>query len=304
MKRVALFLLAAALLSPVALFGGGNTEKGPITIGVSFVDLNYPYWIPMKTAAEKTAANLGVKLVFVDAQNSSMKQASDMGTFVAQKVNGILVSPVTTDLLVAAIQKAVLAGVPVATVNRKANTDKVLVYVGADFMEGGRTAAGYVIEKLGNKGTVIELEGTPGASPAIDLKKGFDEVIGKSNVKILVSQEAGYNRVMAESVMKKLMKLYPKFDAVFAANDDMVIGAIQAMSAAGIDPSKKVTVGFDASAVGLEYIKQRKLGATIDSFQAQQASQALTILVDYIRSKKKPEKSVIYISPKAVTSAQ
>jgi ribose transport system substrate-binding protein len=258
----------------------------------------------MKTAAEKTAANLGVKLVFVDAQNSSMKQASDLETFVAQKVNGILVSPVTADLLVAAIQKAVAAGVPVATVNRKANTDKVLVYVGADFMEGGRTAAGYVIEKLGNKGTVIELEGTPGASPAIDLKKGFDEVIGKSNVKILVSQEAGYNRVLAESVMKKLMKLYPKFDAVFAANDDMVIGAIQAMSAAGIDPSKKVTVGFDASAVGLEYIKQRKLGATIDSFQAQQASQALTILVDYIRSKKKPEKSVIYISPKAVTSAQ
>jgi ribose transport system substrate-binding protein len=219
-------------------------------------------------------------------------------------VNGILVSPMTTDSQVPAIEEAVKAGIPVATVDRKANTDKVLVHVGADNVEGGRAAGRYVIEKLGGKGNVIELEGTPGASPAIDRKKGFDEVINASAVKILVSQAADFNRAKANSVMENLMQAYPNFDAVFGANDEMIIGAIEAMSAAGIDPAKKVTVGYDATTDALNYIKQGKLGATIDQFPGKQASMALNYLVDYIKTKKQPPQKVIYIAPEAVTSAK
>jgi ribose transport system substrate-binding protein len=302
MKRVAFVLLAAALLIPTAVFARGTTD--PITIGVSFVSLNYPYFVPMRIDAEKTAANLGVKLVFVDANGSSSKQSSDVEDFVKQKVSGILIDPVTVDSVVPAIEKAVAAGIPVATVDREAHTDKALAHVGPDEVEGGRAAARYLIDRLGNKGSVIELEGTPGASPTISRKQGFDEVIGKSKVKILTSQDGEFDRGTAAMIMARLIKDYPKFDAVFAHNDDMIIGVIQAMSDAGTNPSTKVTVGYDASSDGLTYVKQGKLSATVATFQGQQASLALSILVDYIKNRKKPERALLYVTPKLVTSSQ
>jgi ribose transport system substrate-binding protein len=258
----------------------------------------------MKAAVEKMAANLGVKLIFADAYANQSQQSSDMKGFITQKVSGILIDPVTVDSIVPAIEKAVAAGIPVATVDREANTDKALVHVGPDEVEGGRAAARYIIDRLGNKGTVIELEGTPGASPTISRKKGFDEVIGKSKVKILTSQDGEFDRSTASAIMVRLMKDYPKFDAVFAHNDDMIIGVIQAMSVAGTKPSTKVTVGYDASSDGLAYVNQGKLSATVATFQGQQASQALSILVDYIKNRKKPERALIYVTPKLVTSAQ
>jgi len=298
MKKIMFLFFTVALLIPTAIFA-----KRPVTIGTSFGYLWHPVHAALKSSAEKTAANLGVEILTPGADSIAM-QEYNLQDFINQKVNGILATPITTDSLVPAIEKAVAAGIPVVTVDRKANTDKVLAHIGTDDVEGGRMAARYIIEKLGNKGTVIELEGSQGASPTIDRKKGFDEEISKSKVKILASEGANFYRPTAMNVMQKLIKEHPKFDAIFAANDDMILGAIDAMRAAKIDPSKKVTVGWDASIEGLASIKQGELSATFDPFPGEQASRALTILVDYIKTKKKPEKAVIYITPKLVTSAQ
>lgn len=309
MKKTLLVCLAVLLAVPAALFAAGTTETAqpagqPIVIGMSLPGLQFPFFVTMKNDAEQVAETLGARIVFADAQNQSSKQAADVESFIAQKVSAILISPMTTESLVPAIEAAAQAGIPVATVDRQANTDQVLVHVGADNVEGGRAAARFVIEKLGGQGTVIELEGTPGASPAIDRKKGFDEVINASNVKILVSQTADFARARAHDVMENLMQAYPDFDAVFGANDEMIIGAIEAMSSAGIDLQSKVTVGFDATPDALAYMKEGKLGATIDQFPGQQASQALNILVEYIKNKTEPAEKVVYIAPQAVTSAQ
>ncbi|TFG62688.1 MAG: hypothetical protein E4H36_07415 [Spirochaetales bacterium] len=305
MKRTFLIILTVLFLLPVVLFAGGTKEagSGQIVIGMTVPGLQFPFFVTMKNDADAVAAKLGVKIIFVDAQNDSAKQAAAVEGFIAQKVNGILISPMTVDSLVPAIEAAVKAGIPVATVDRKANTDKVLVHVGADNVEGGRAAARFIIEKLGGKGSVIELEGTTGSSPAIDRKKGFDEVINASQVKILVSQTAEFSRAKGHDVMENLMQSNPNFDAVFGANDEMIIGAIEAMSSAGIDLKKKITAGFDATPDAFAYMKEGKLGATIDQFPGQQAGQAINALVDFIKDKKKPANSVIYISPKAVTSA-
>jgi ribose transport system substrate-binding protein len=289
---------------PFAVFAGGTKEgSGQIVIGMTVPGLQFPFFVTMKNDADAAAAKLGVKIVFVDAQNDSAKQAAAIEGFVAQKVNAILISPMTVDSLVPSIEAAVKAGIPVATVDRKANTDKVLVHVGADNVEGGRAAARYIIQKLGGKGGIIELEGTTGSSPAIDRKKGFDEVIATSGVKILVSQTAEFGRAKGNSVMENLMQAYPNFDGVFGANDEMIIGAIEAMSSAGVDPKTKATAGFDATPDAFAYMKDGKLGATIDQYPGQQAGQALSYLVDYIKSKKMPPQPVVYIAPKAVTSA-
>jgi ribose transport system substrate-binding protein len=306
MKRKLLILLIALMAVPLAVFAGGTTPegKGQITVGLTLPGLQFPFFVTMKNDFDTMAAKLGVKVIYIDAQNDSDKQVAAVESFISQKVNGILISPMTTDSLVPAIEEAVSAGIPVATVDRKANTDKVLVHVGADNVEGGRAAARYVVQKLGGKGTIIELEGTPGASPAIDRKKGFDEVIAQNpGMKILVSQAADFDRAKANAVMENLIQAYPNFDAVFGANDEMIIGAIEAMSAAGIDPSKKVTVGYDATPDAFAYIKEGKLGATVDQFPGKQASLALNYLVDYIKTKKKPPQQVIYIQPEAVTKA-
>ena len=176
------------------------------------------------------------------------------------------------------------------------------MHVGTDDVEGGPIAARYVIEKLGNKGAVIELEGSAGSSPAMDRKNGFDEVIGKSNVKILASRDANFMRSDENQIMTELIRAHPAFDAVFAANDDMILGAIDAMSLGGIDPSRKITIGWDASAAALASVTDGRLDATVDSFPGQQASKALAILVDYIKNKKRPENVVVHLTPKLVTA--
>jgi ribose transport system substrate-binding protein len=297
MKKALLLVLVAIMLVPFAAFG----QTKQIVIGMTVPGLQFPFFVTMKQDAETAAAKLGIKIVFIDAQNASDKQAAAIENFIAQKVDGILISPMTTDSLVPAIEEAAAAGIPVATVDRKANTNKVLIHVGADNVEGGRAAARYVIEKLGNKGTVIELEGTPGASAAVDRKSGFDEIIKKSGVKLLVSQSADFDRSKAQSVMENLIQVYPKFDAVFGANDEMIIGAIEGMSAAGVNPSSKVTIGFDATTDAFAYMKAGKLGATIDQFPGKQAAMALDALVNKIKNNKDPAQKVVYISPLPVT---
>jgi ribose transport system substrate-binding protein len=310
MSKKLVLLLVILVALPLAVFAGGTKEAtapsgGMLRIGLTLPGLQFPFFITMKHDFDVQAAKLGVEVIYIDAQNDSSKQVAAVETFISQKVNGILISPMTVDSIVPAIEEAVKAGIPVATVDRKANTDKVLVHVGADNVEGGRAAARYIVKMLNGKGNIIELEGTPGASPAIDRKKGFDEVIAQNpGLKILVSQTANFDRAQGNTVMENLMQAYPNFDAVFGANDEMIIGAIEAMSAGGINPATKVTVGYDATPDAIAYIRQGKLGATVDQFPGKQAAQALGYLVDYIKNKTMPPQPVIYIQPQTITKDQ
>ena len=298
MKKVLVVLLALAMVSP-AIFANGadDSDDGKITIGMTIPSMQFPFFLIMREDAQAKADELGIELVFHDSQNQSSNQVSAIENFIAQEVDGILISPITTDSQVPAIEAAVEAGIPVATVDRKANTNKVLIHVGADNIEGGRSAARFIIDQLGGTGKVIELEGTPGSSAAIDRKSGFDEIIATSDIELVVSQNAEFSRSEGQIVMENLMQAYPEFDAVFGANDEMIIGAIEAMSAAGIDPGSKVTVGFDATPDAFTYIEEGKLDATVDQFPGKQAGQALQALYDYITAGAEPENDTVYIKP-------
>lgn len=304
MKKLVITMLVLAMLVPAVAFAGGRAEAptDEIRIGMTVPGLQFPFFVTMREDAEAAAAELGATIVFADALNDEAKQAADVENFIAQGLDGILISPMTTDALVPTIERAVAAGIPVATVDRRANTDQVLVHVGADNVEGGRAAARFIIDALGGSGTVIQLEGTPGASPAIDRKAGFDEVIAGSNIEVLVSQTAQFSRAEGQTVMENLIQAYPEFDAVFGANDEMIIGAIEAMLGAGINVEDKVTVGFDATPDAFSYIEDGLLDATIDQFPGEQAGTALQILVDYIRTGATPADSVISVSPEPVSS--
>ncbi|GAK59241.1 monosaccharide-transporting ATPase [Candidatus Vecturithrix granuli] len=297
MRKVLIALLVVTFLIPSLAFA-----QDKIVIGLTLPSLSHPFFVYLQKNVMDEAEKLGVEVIAIDAENVAAKQMSIVEDFIAKGVKGVLMSPIGEDALVPAVEALNDAGIPVATVDRKVAGGDVFVHVGADNVEGGRVAARYLIEKLGGKGNVLELEGTPGASPAIDRKAGFDEVIATSEIKILVSQTAKFERAMGQSVMENLLQVHKDFQGVFAANDEMILGSVEAMSAAGVDPAKVITIGYDAIPDALNYIKDGKLSATIEQFPGEQAKQSLRFLVEYIRDGKEPPSKEVYITPVAITS--
>jgi ribose transport system substrate-binding protein len=307
MKRIVSLISVLCLFIAATLFFAGCQRKprpgGKIVIGLAVPSLSHPFFIYLKSNVMDEAEKLGVEVIVADAEDITAKQMSIVEDFIVRGVDGVLISPIGADALVPAVESLNRAKIPVATVDRKVNKGDVLVHVGADNVEGGRVAARYIIEKLAGKGDVIELEGTPGASPAIDRKRGFEEEIGKSNIRIVASQTADFQRATGQSVMENLLQVHSDFQAVYGANDEMILGAVEAMEAYGIDASRVVTVGYDAIPDALRYIKEGKLNATIEQFPGQQAREALRFLVDNIRNGRMPPAKEVYITPVAIDSS-
>ncbi len=294
MKKLYIILLVAAFLIPSGVFA---EKEDFIKIGLALPSLSHPFFVYLQQNVMDEAEKLGVGVHAIDADNVAANQLSVVEVFIVRGVDGVLMAPIGQDTLVPAIEALNKAGIPVVTVDRKVAGGDVLVHVGADNVEGGRVAARYVAEKLGGKGKVLELEGTPGASPTIERSTGFDEVIGTTDIQILASQTAKFERAMGQSVMENLLQVHKDFQAVFAANDEMILGAVEAMEAAGVDLSKVVTIGYDAIPDALAYIKEGKLGATIEQFPGEQARKGLRYLVEYIKDGTMPPSKEVYITP-------
>jgi len=296
LKSVLVWLIVAvSVLVPGCGRRKGKDDK--IVIGLVLPSLSHPFFVYLQNSVLEEASRIGVDVVTADAENSAARQMAIVEDFIVRGVDGVLMSPIGADALVPAVEALNRAAIPVATVDRKVSGGEVLVHVGADNVEGGRAAARYIIERLGAKGAVIELEGTPGASAALDRKKGFDEQIGRSSVKIIASQTAEFHRAKGQAVMENLLQAHKNFQAVYAANDEMALGAIEAMEAHGVDLSKVVVVGFDAIPDALAYIRLGKLDATVEQFPGLQARKALQLLVEYLRTGQRPEEREIYIKP-------
>ena len=295
MKKFLVLAVIAGLLMTSTVWA-----EDKITIGLTLPSLSHPFFVYLQQNVMDEAEKLGVEVIAIDAENVAAKQMSIVEDFIAKGVKGVLMSPIGQDALVPAVEALNEVGIPVATVDRKVAGGDVLVHVGADNVEGGRVAARFVIEKLGGKGNVLELEGTPGASPAIDRKAGFDEVIGTTEIQILVSQTAKFERAMGQTVTENLLQVHKDFQAIFGANDEMILGSVEAMEAAGIDLSTVVTIGYDAIPDALAYIKDGKLGATIEQFPGEQARKGLRFLVEYIKDGTEPPSKEVYITPVAI----
>lgn len=305
MNQRVIFAAAVGLLGllGVCLSGCGpaSEDDGRIVIGVTVPSLTHPFFIYLRDSLMAEAEELGVELRTMDAEDVAAKQMSIVEDFISSGVDGVLISPIGADSLVPAVEALNQAKIPVATVDRHVNGGQVLVHVGADNVEGGRVAARYIVEKLGGKGKVIELEGTPGASPARDRKAGFHEVIGASEIRVVASQTANFQRANGQSVMENLLQVHTDFQAVYAANDEMMLGAIEAMEANNVDASDVVTVGYDAIPDALDYLRDGRLDATVEQYPGQQARTALRLLVEHIRNGSVPEKNEIYITPVVIS---
>jgi len=293
-------LVVLALTVGPSISGCQPAGQKPIIIGLTVPSLSHPFFVCIKKHVEDEAQKLGVKVIAMDAEDVSAKQMSIVEDFIAQGVDGVLMAPIGAEALTPAVEALNRAQIPVATVDRKVAGGDVLVHVGGNNVEGGRVAARYILQKLGGKGAVIELEGLLGASPAVDRKKGFDEVLAASKVKLLASQTAEFYRAKGQSVMENLLQAHHDFQAVYAANDEMILGALEAMAAHGLPPGRVVTVGYDVIPDAAKCIKEGRLTASIEQFPGQQARQALRFLVARIRDGQLPPSKEVYLTPVAI----
>lgn len=227
----------------------------------------------------------------------------------ARGIDGLVISPRTVDGLAGCFSAAQTAGVPVVTVDRRAAPGTpVLAHVGADNVAGGLAAGRFIATRLQGTGRVIELQGTPGASPAIDRSAGFNQAMGENPGLTVIAQQTGnFTADSALTVTENILTSIgstpdnPGFEALFAANDDMVTGAVQAIQARGLDPGQFTIVGFDALKSALDLIQQGKLTGTVDQFPNEQAYKAIGVLKDYVRTGANPASDVLLLEPRVIS---
>jgi len=248
-------------------------KKDHYKVGFSQNASNNPWRLAETASIKAETQKRGDTLVYADAANSGNKQVSDVQSMIAQKVDVILLAPITEKALVPAVLQAKSACIPVILIDRdvdhtlaQPNKDYV-TFIGSDFVQQGKRVADWLIQATGGKAKIIELEGTTGSSPAINRKKGFDdEIKTKSGMVILASQDGDFNRDTGRKVMATLLQAHPDVTAVYAHNDEMAIGAIAALKAAGKHPGKDVIVtSIDGERDALNAIINGEEGTTVQS---------------------------------------
>ncbi len=270
MRTRATVLLAVLLLAALAAGcqrGGGGNEGGGARIGLSVSTLNNPFFVTLRDGAQSAADEAGAELIVSDAQNDTAQQQDDIQNFVTQQVNVILVNPVDSDAVVPAIEVANQANIPVIALDRGASSGEIATTIASDNVQGGNLAGEELI-RLVSSGSVAQLEGTPGADPARDRGQGFQDAIdAQSAVEVVASQTANFDRAEGLNVAENILQANPEIAGIFAQNDEMALGAVQALGASAGDEVK--VVGFDATEDGLSAIQDGTMNATV----AQQPSE-------------------------------
>jgi len=262
MGRISISLVVAAVLAigPVA---SSARAAGRPTVGLAISTLNNPFFVDLRDGAQAAAAKAGIALVVLDAQNDPARQASSVEDLIAKKVGAVIINPTDSDAIVPTVKKLNAAKIPVITVDRAANGGTVAAHIASDNVAGGRMAAAYVARRLKGKGNVVMLEGIAGSSAARDRGKGFREGLQKfPGIKIVASQTADFDRSKGLTVMENILQAQKRIDAVFAQNDEMALGAVQAIEGAKRQQAMFV-VGFDAIADALKAVNEGRMAATI-----------------------------------------
>lgn len=285
MKKLLFILLIVAMVLGLAACSGGKSancaddptppkleKKDKYKVGFSQVETNNPWRIAETESMKAEAAKLGHELVYTDAGGSEAKQIADIESMIAQKVDLIFLAPRSEKALAEAVLKAKAACIPVILLDRDVDHSiaapgkDFVTMIGSNFVEEGQRVAAWTAEKTGGKAVIIELEGTVGSSPAIDRKKGFDDEIAKyPDMKIVASQSGDFARDKGRQITETLLQAHPDVTVIYAHNDEMAMGAIAALEAAGKVPGKDVlVVSIDGTKDAAQAIMDGKLGATCE----------------------------------------
>jgi inositol transport system substrate-binding protein len=304
MKLVRRSALAAAVLLAGVSLGGLSARAQDTTILASVPSLTFPFFVHMLNELKDEATKLGVATIDSDGQNSAPKQTADVEAAIVQGVQGIVISPSDVNAMAPALATAVENNVPVVTVDRRVDgVEGILAHVGADNVKGGEAQGEWLIANYPDGAKIINLQGQPGASPAIDRNKGLHNVLDKQSDKyqIVAEQTANFARDQGLSVTESILAgMSEPPDVIIAANDDMALGALEAVRARNLDDQIKI-VGFDALPEALASIRDGGLAGTVEQFPGGQSRKAVQILVEYIQNGKAPEQNPVLLTPIVLT---
>ena len=252
-----------------------------ITIGLSVSTLNNPFFVSLKDGIIAAAEENGMKTIVVDAQDDSATQVSGVEDLIQQGVDILLINPTDSAAISTAVEYANSVGIPVITLDRSSDSGDVVTLVASDNEAGGQMAAEYITELLGENAIVAELEGTPGASATRERGAGFHS-IADEKLQIISKQTGDFDRTQGLNVMENMIQGNGSIQAVFAHNDEMALGALEAISSAGKD---LIVIGFDGIDDALASIRNGHLTATVAQQPVLMGEMAVQAAVDYIQGK-------------------
>lgn len=230
------------------------------TIAVVLSTLNNPFFVAMKNGAEIKARELGYHLIVLDSQNDPSKELSNVEDLVVRDVKAILINPTDSDAVSSAILTANQSKIPILTLDRGASFGEVASHISSGSVVGGKMAGQYILENVGERAKVVQLEGTTGTSVARERGEGFMSIVKESGLELLASQPADFDRTRGLDVMENMLASKPEIQAVFAQNDEMALGALVAVRSSGKDIK---IIGFDGTEEGINSVTRGGLSATI-----------------------------------------
>lgn len=296
LKSISVLLLAVFVLAACAVEGedkakteekpaenqeetSAETKEGGYKIGVSLSTLNNPFFVSIREGIEEKAKEEGAEVVVSDAQNDSSVQSNQIEDLITQKVDIIIINPVDSTAIASSVQKANEANIPVICVDRGSEDGEVLSLVASNNVEGGKMAGEFILEKVGENAEVIQLEGIPGASSTRERGQGFEEAT-KDKINLVASQPANFDRAEGLTVMENLLQAHPDVKAVFCQNDEMALGASEAIKASGKDI---VIVGFDGNDDAVEAVKNGELAATVAQQPKEMGKLAMENAINHLK---------------------
>lgn len=285
MRRSFIFILVFLLT-----FGGGlafaegqaEGDSDEVSIGLAVSTLSNPFFVDLADGAEEAAEEMGVELIVVDSEDDSANEANNMQDLIQQQVDVLLVNPTDAEAIVPSVQQANSQDIPVITLDRSADGGEIVSHIASDNVAGGEMAAEHLVELIGGEGNVVELQGIPGASAARERGEGFNNVISEEDsIEVVAQQTANFERGEGLNVFQNVLQSTDDIDGVFAHNDEMVLGAIEAAESAGVIDDM-VFVGFDAIDDAVAAVEEGTLDATVAQQPAEIGRLGVEAAVEYL----------------------
>jgi ribose transport system substrate-binding protein len=292
------FLVAASLALPLMLAGTSLSSAGGKVFGYAVQDLGNQYWVTVANGVKDEAKAKGIDVVVMDARTDAARELSNIDDMIQKKVDAILLSPWDTNSGANAVAAANKAKIPVFVLDIGVASGDIESLIVSDNLKGGRMAGEYVASKLAPKAEVAHISCQPGyVIPALR-GQGFKEVMKEKGFDLVASQTAESQRAKGMDVMQNILQAHPNLAAVFAENDEMALGAVEAIAAAG--KTKQITVvGFDGTADAVAAIKEGRMAGSVAQQPYEMGKLGVDTAVAFLDGKK-PEKET-YVPVKLLT---
>lgn len=293
-------LATGAVAASIVVTGASQAQD--LEIATSVPSLGFPFFVHMQNELAAEAETLGgITLLASDGENKTPKQTADVEAAIIKGVSGIIISPIDSVAMAPALQQAIDAKVPVITIDRRVEgVPGILSHVGADNVLGGEAQGNLIVSLFPDGATIVNLQGQPGSSPAIDRNKGVHNVLDgmADKYKFVAEQTANFAREEGASVTEAILAgMATPPDVIVAANDDMALGALQVSMEQNLSIP---IIGFDALPEALASVRDGGLAATVEQFPGGQSRAAMQAMVKFLRDGTKPE-AVVLLTPIAIT---